>query len=426
MNISQIKKFTKSEFFKNVAVLFSGSTLAQAIPILISPILSRIYLPEDFGEQSLFVSTYTVLTILACLRYDVAIMLPKHESEARQLFVSTISFSFIFSLVILLVIGIFHSQILNIFNLPGTAYWLYLVPISIFLKNFIQSSIYYQNRKKNFKTVAKSKVFQTLSTSFVTLGAGLLWSPGSIGLIGGKISGLLQNFSYFSIIQFKELARQENYSLKRIKALLIRYKYFPYFSVANGFLNLLSIQIPTFLLISLYDSSIAGYYAFSYRIILTPVSLIAQSIKEVYFQKITEFKNEGKPLHPILVKSYLNLIKVSIIPFLIAFIFAPEVFNIIFGKQWQISGEYARAVMPWLFLVFINTPMSTLPSVLNKQNVLLVYNILLLVFRFLSLYLGYIIYNDAYFSIILFSSIGFIFNLVFMVIIFVIVKDVNR
>ena len=39
----------KSEFSRNVLTLMTGTTIAQAIPIAISPILTRIYTPEDFG-----------------------------------------------------------------------------------------------------------------------------------------------------------------------------------------------------------------------------------------------------------------------------------------------------------------------------------------------------------------------------------------
>ncbi len=42
----------KSEFSKNVLTLMTGTTIAQAIPIAISPILTRIYTPEDFWNYN--------------------------------------------------------------------------------------------------------------------------------------------------------------------------------------------------------------------------------------------------------------------------------------------------------------------------------------------------------------------------------------
>ena len=48
--MSFLSKFKpKSEFTKNTLTLMTGTSVAQAIPIAISPILTRIYSPEDFG-----------------------------------------------------------------------------------------------------------------------------------------------------------------------------------------------------------------------------------------------------------------------------------------------------------------------------------------------------------------------------------------
>ena len=47
----------KSEFAKNVLTLMTGTTIAQAIPIAISPILTRLYTPEDFGVFNLMINS---------------------------------------------------------------------------------------------------------------------------------------------------------------------------------------------------------------------------------------------------------------------------------------------------------------------------------------------------------------------------------
>ena len=44
----------KSEFSRNVLTLMTGTTIAQAIPIAISPILTRNYTSEDFGVFALY------------------------------------------------------------------------------------------------------------------------------------------------------------------------------------------------------------------------------------------------------------------------------------------------------------------------------------------------------------------------------------
>ena len=74
----------KSEFGRNVLTLMTGTTIAQAIPIAISPILTRIYTPEDFGVFALYISISTIFAVIVTGRYELAIMLPKKNKDADR------------------------------------------------------------------------------------------------------------------------------------------------------------------------------------------------------------------------------------------------------------------------------------------------------------------------------------------------------
>ena len=76
----------QSEFSLNVLTLMTGSTLSQAIPIAISPILTRIYTPEDFGLYAVYIAIITILGTIVSGRYELAIMLPKKDEDAINIF----------------------------------------------------------------------------------------------------------------------------------------------------------------------------------------------------------------------------------------------------------------------------------------------------------------------------------------------------
>ena len=44
-----LKFIPQSAYARNVITLMTGTSIAQAIPIAVSPILTRIYSPEQFG-----------------------------------------------------------------------------------------------------------------------------------------------------------------------------------------------------------------------------------------------------------------------------------------------------------------------------------------------------------------------------------------
>ena len=123
----------KSEYSKNIFTLFGGASLAQAIPIAVSPILTRIYTPEEFGLLALFVALTSIPSIISSGRYEQAILLPKDEESAINIFALCLLLISLTSVISFVVILIFDDIIVDLLNKNEIKYWLYLLPLSIFL-----------------------------------------------------------------------------------------------------------------------------------------------------------------------------------------------------------------------------------------------------------------------------------------------------
>ena len=101
----QIKKrLLPSEFTKNTMVLIAGTVVAQAIPLLLHPFLRRIYSAEDFGAMAVFLSLFSMITIVAAFRYESTIVLPKNDNEAANILGLTFLINLCFNSIILLVL----------------------------------------------------------------------------------------------------------------------------------------------------------------------------------------------------------------------------------------------------------------------------------------------------------------------------------
>ena len=70
---------------KKIAILVTGTLVAQLITILLTPLLSRIYSPSDFGLFAIFFSTTGILSSIIGGRYEIAIVQPKKMSESMTL-----------------------------------------------------------------------------------------------------------------------------------------------------------------------------------------------------------------------------------------------------------------------------------------------------------------------------------------------------
>ena len=93
-------------YAKDSLILMTGTALSMGISLLSSPILSRLYNPDQFGLLTTFTSVYSVLLIAATCRYELAILLPKEEKEAFTVTLLGAGLSIAFSVVMDLVLAV--------------------------------------------------------------------------------------------------------------------------------------------------------------------------------------------------------------------------------------------------------------------------------------------------------------------------------
>ena len=156
-----IKQLNKSEFLKNALMLITGTVIAQFIPILLQPILRRMFTPEDFGTFAVYTSLLGIVVSIANLRYESTVMLPQKDSDAANLVVAGGVISFLMAALSGVVLLIFGEAIISFFDLDPQVLWLfYFLPISIFFFSAYQSMNYYLIRKKAFRMSSLNKVIR--------------------------------------------------------------------------------------------------------------------------------------------------------------------------------------------------------------------------------------------------------------------------
>ena len=117
------KKFKETSFM-HVSTLVSGNVVAQVISLLLYPLVTRIYSPEDFGLFGAYLSIVVITSALFTLQFNVGIPIPNKDTDAINLrilsFLSSFGFTLIvFLLVISLKLTFTASKIITIsFQLP--------------------------------------------------------------------------------------------------------------------------------------------------------------------------------------------------------------------------------------------------------------------------------------------------------------------
>ena len=347
----------------------TGTGMAQAITILFSPVLTRIFTPEEFGIFYLFSSIADILVIFATGRYELAILIPEDETEAANTVWSAGFLATIFSFLLLIFIYFFNLKIGLWLREPQISPWLYLLPPFIFIRGWMVSLHYWHNRHKRFKVITGSRIAESSTNVGTRIGLGVLnFGTGGliIGTLLGRLATLLTYFIYFIKNDKKNFPKPQKASIKKQ---LQRFKNFPKNMVPASFFNASATQLPNILINFFYTATVVGHYGFMNRIVRTPLSVVGRSFEEVFKQKASEELQQVGHCKNIFYKTLKRLFAIAILPFILFYFIAPTVFQIVFGEEWRIAGEYAQIFTIPLFLNFIASSLSSIFYLKEKTQI---------------------------------------------------------
>ncbi|MCB2221978.1 MAG: oligosaccharide flippase family protein [Bacteroidetes bacterium] len=350
-----------------MVTLVTGTSLAQALPVLVSPILTRIYSPDDFGILALFMSVSVILGIVANLKYELAVLLPEKDSDAVNIVSLGLVISFFLSAFLLIILFLFHDSVVVIIGDERLAGWIYLVPPVVFLVGMYGMLNYYNTRVKKYKAIAFSRVVKSVAMVSVQLVAGFGKMAFGGLILGYAISHLFGNFKLFKNFVQDENLRTE-ISKSGMRRMARRYKRFPIFTFPATLANKMATDLTNILISLIFNVTTLGFYSLGMRMLGFPSSLIGTSIGQLYMQEASnEKERSGKAT--ITFNSVLKkLILVGLPVFTIIFLFAEPIFAFVFGEEWRVAGTYARYLIPLLFIRFVVSPVSVSLSIFEKQH----------------------------------------------------------
>ncbi|MCF8381236.1 MAG: oligosaccharide flippase family protein [Bacteroidales bacterium] len=402
-----ISRFRASEFLRNVFTLVSATSVGQAIALLIYPVLSRIYTPAEHGLFALYMSIISITAIMSTGKYELAVMLPEKEKDGASLAVLSVLISFTFSIFLFILIILFGEKTSLLLGNPDLEKWLWFVPLSTFLIGIFQSLNYWSNRVKRYKWIAGANLSQSLTNSAVKISTNTVL-PGGGGLIVGAITGqVIGVIAYTYKLLKSDLEYFRELNLSNLKKLGKSYVLFPKYNMVHYLTNNFSSSLPIFVLSSFFSSEKVGFYSLGFMMINRPMNLLSGSFTQVFSQRTIEMFNKGQQIAKDVKKFILRLVLIAILPFTLAAIFGPGIFDIVFGKNWHEAGVYMRILLPWLFVVFISSPLSFLPDMLLRQKKAMLIDLIKFFLRIIVLAIG-VKMNDIYLSLYLFSGISFI------------------
>ena len=399
-------RLASDAFLGPVAVLVSGTLLAQIATYLARPVLTRLFEPEAFGIFGFFLAMATILGAPAAGKYETAIPIPADNREAASVTGLSLLISGFAAVLSLLIIP-FRNNIAGFINRPEVAEILILIPLLLIIVPWSYVLDLWLTRMQRFKPIAGAKITQTSTAVPIQIIAGLR-GIGYGGLIGGYLVGRVIAFCTMSISAWSSLrAAFADVQWKDIKDAAVRYRRFPTYSMPSTFLNQLSLHLPAILLLVFFPAEIAGFYAIAFTTLAVPLQLIGTSISQVFFSHAAHALRSGT-LSTLTERTFRKLSAVGIVPLAALAIAGPELFTVVFGSQWTEAGFYTALLAPWMFLNFLANPLSSLFDVLERQATEFLFNLLILAGRLGGIMVG-VYLNDPRIAIGLYALVSAVF-----------------
>lgn len=396
----------RSGIARSVGVLVSGTAAGQAIAVISSPILTRIYTPADLGTLGLYASVLGLLTIVASLRYEQAIAIPEDPKDAS----SVVLLAALLLCATTVVLFLAAWLVVPVISLPpawsGVRPLAWLLPLSVFAVGLYQLLSVWAVRSKQYRRLAGTAWRQGLAGAVTQVLLGLA-GLGATGLVIGQVVG--QSTGVASLARLLTTSHGFRVSPTKRRAIwesATRFRRFPLYSTWSGLLSVASNSVPVALIAILFGPAVTGFYTIGLRALQTPMRTLGNAVSQVFLSESPQAAREGR-LDAIVLPALSRLAAVaSPLAAVSALSWAP-IAQVVFGPEWREAGIYMQWLTPWVFLTMITAPLAPLFTTLERQDAGLYFNAALLAVRVTALLVGNLL-GGVYLAIALFGAASFL------------------
>lgn len=395
-----------SKLVRNLVAVGSGTAIGQAVVFAFSPLITRIYSPDAFGLQGVFLSLVSILSPVITLRYPMAIVLSADDAEAQNITRLSMTIAFTFSVVLGLMLLGFREPVATLLGGAALGNTIYFLPLALLCVAFQDVADYRTARLGTFHLVAVVTVVQAFVTNLARVLGGLI-APVAMTLMAiTSIAPAVQ-----AVLLFRgnhgRFGTMPRFDLARLGGLAKAHWEFAFYRAPTDVINAAAQSVPVVLLASMFSPSAAGFYVLARSVINVPVNVIGSAIGNILYSRFVEIDHLDGEISNTVLKVAVVLIIFPGIPIVAVSQFYPHIFIHVFGVEWVEAGHYAKWMTLWVVSMIVNIPFVRSLPVIRKQNVHFFMNIIMLILGAASIVIGRYVYNSDGYSVALYSVIIF-------------------
>lgn len=345
-----------------IVTILCGTLLGQGLVIAVSPLMARLYAPEEFGLLAVVTAIASVLGAGATSGADRALPVARHDAIPALVLIGIASST----LVCALATGatwLARDALAVRFSAPSFAALWWIVPVTTFAVALQRLATAVLARRQRHGAIAIRNVCQGVGQTLWNLG---MASTGALGLTGGLAAGRFA--AVFGMLRPRAVLAVFTTPMgSSIRAALSAHRRFLWVTPWSSMLNVIGQQAPGVLIAAAYGSATAGLVALTMRVLGSPVGMLADAVAQSVAGDFGRRVRAGDPIRRPLRRLVGRLLVLGCAAALVVVLLGPTVFETVFGPEWARSGEYARILVPAFAMQVAVSPVSQVLGMLGRQ-----------------------------------------------------------
>jgi len=357
-----------SAFRTNFFRVARANLIAIALPLLITPVLTRLFSPDAYGALATFMSIYNVVLAFCTWRFDWTLPNARTNSMAVTLFAAGAGVLTIVCVATAVISVLVVCRMVFEGSSAARLGWpLLLLPVALCGGGLRLMLTGWFVRDGDLTAVGRATISQSAATSLLNLAAGLGHLE-STGLIGSTSVSVWVGLGALAHRAWDRLcAGLRRVTWKGLRAGVRTHGRTASWSALTAMLNALGFSAPILVLGHYYSPREVGWYALMYRTLAAPTSVLTSALSQSFWSVAARYGREGRLAE--LKRLYrLTTLRLSIacVPVAIVCLVAPSVTGLVLGDAWGGAGEVLRAMLPFFIGSIVFSPTNHL-VVLDAQ-----------------------------------------------------------
>lgn len=357
-------------FFRSIKTVLLGMMVAQAIPLIGSLLITRLYTPAEFGLFSMWLGIVLTVAVILTGRLEMALGMVD-DGDPRQFAVfSVLVTTFLAAAVVGLLVVVSYVFVPFMQKL-GIALVVLLVPMALLLA-VMQTWQAWAAVEGNYKQLSMMRISQVLVITLIQITIGW-WAPSAINLAVGQLVGVLAGICVAGYLMPLYVFENIHGFVKQIKVFWRNYSKFPLFALPADFINTGAAQLPLFFITSKFGAEVSGFFALTLKMLGGPISLLGAAVLDVFKRNAAaNFRQHGQCREDF-VRTFKMLSVLGGALAIGLMLFSERAFIYAFGETWREAGMIAVWLMPLFAMRFVASPLSYVLYIAEKQHVDLVW-----------------------------------------------------